>query len=94
VADARTPVVPGADPLLVIDGGDRGCGDLLLDISRQIRALPPGSRVRIISRDTAADDDLPRWCRLTSHDYLGRSSYDAENPSFDIRTANKTGGPS
>lgn len=56
----------------VVDGGDRSCGELLLVLFRTVRELPGGSRIRLIARDPIAEIDLPVWCHLTGHHYLGR----------------------
>lgn len=60
----------GAEPV-VIDGGDRSCGELLLVLHREMRDLPPGTVVELIAHDPIAPIDLPVWCHLTGHRYLG-----------------------
>lgn len=55
----------------VVDGGDRGCGELLLVLAARSRALAPGTIVRLLASDPAAPIDLPAWCHLTGHTYLG-----------------------
>lgn len=69
----------------VIDGGDRGCGELLMHLLEPLRALPARAVVRLIATDPAAPLDIPAWCHLTGHRYLGagrqpdgRSHYDLE----------------
>ncbi len=59
--------------LLLIDGGDLACGELLMLVYRQVRAEPPGSMVGIITTDPAAPIDIPAWCHLTGHHYRGFS---------------------
>ena len=49
------------------DAGDMGCGDLLVELRRQLTALGPGRTLKVIARDTGAVEDLPAWCRLTGH---------------------------
>ncbi len=56
---------------LVVDGGDRSCGELLLVLHRQIRGLPAGAVVELVAHDPIAPIDLPVWCHLTGHHYLG-----------------------
>ncbi|WP_101786083.1 sulfurtransferase TusA family protein [Nonomuraea indica] len=63
-ADARA--VP-----VVLDGGDRRCVQLLIELSRLVADLPPGSVVHLIATDPAAPLDLPAWCHLTGQHYLG-----------------------
>jgi len=62
--------------MVVIDSGDLACGELLLLLHRRIRDLPAGTIVGILSRDPAAEIDLPAWCHLTGHHYRGRTGPD------------------
>ena len=72
------------DGLHLIDGGDRGCGELLLAVHATVKSLPKGTRVRIVASDPAAPIDIPAWCHLTGHRYQGpaqhqqRAAYDVE----------------
>lgn len=59
--------------MLLIEGGDVGCGELLLMIHRQVRDLAGGTFVAIATTDPAAPIDLPAWCHLTGHRYHGRA---------------------
>ncbi|MEU5990101.1 sulfurtransferase TusA family protein [Spirillospora sp. NPDC047418] len=60
----------GADPV-VIDGGDRSCVRLLLELRGHLAELAPGTVVHLMATDPAAPIDLPAWCHLTGHAYLG-----------------------
>jgi len=69
----------------VVDGGDRACGELLLVLAARSRTLAPASTVRLLATDPAAPIDLPAWCHLTGHTYLGQG-LDAEGrPYYDVR---------
>ena len=59
------------------DGGDKGCGELLLELRRHLLALPPGTRVRIIATNSAAPSEIATWCRLAGHTLL-----DFEHPHY------------
>ena len=52
------------------DAGDMGCGDLVMALRWQLKALPPRGVIRVTARDPAAPEDLPAWCRLTGHRLL------------------------
>lgn len=70
------------------DGGDTGCGELLLDLLLFVKRQPPGSVVKVLARDPGAPREMPAWCRMTGHSLLA-----AEHPSYFIRTKSKeTGG--
>jgi len=70
----------------VIDGGDRRCVMLLLQLRTHLTDLPPDKIVHIISTDPAAPLDLPAWCHLTGHTYLGRVETAAgQRPTYALR---------
>jgi len=79
--DAR--VSPPRDPVL-IDGGDRACVRLLLELRARISGLPAGTVIHLIASDPAAPVDLPAWCHLTGHAYLG--PVPALRPTYAMRT--------
>lgn len=67
-------------PTIVIDGGDLGCGELLLLVHRAIRRASAGTRVAITTSDPAAEIDLPAWCHLTGHRYRGPAPAEPDGP--------------
>jgi tRNA 2-thiouridine synthesizing protein A len=83
--DARLP--PPPEPV-VIDGVDRACVALLLELRRRICDLPAGTVIHLIASDPAAPIDLPAWCHLTGHAYLG--SIRAAPPTYALRTTATT----
>jgi tRNA 2-thiouridine synthesizing protein A len=76
-------VTPPPEPV-VIDGGDRACGALLLALRARISGLPAGTVTHLIASDLAAPIDLPAWCHLTGHAYLGPIR--AAPPTYALRT--------
>lgn len=64
-ADAAQPA-----PASTYDAGDLGCGDLVLELRGQLRALPGGAVLHVIANDPAAPVDLPAWCGLVGHTLL------------------------
>ncbi|MEO5876285.1 MAG: hypothetical protein ABIS86_21770 [Streptosporangiaceae bacterium] len=59
------------DTPVLIDGADRACVTLLLDLRARITDLPADTLIQLIATDPAAPIDLPAWCHLTGHTYLG-----------------------
>lgn len=51
------------------DAGDMGCGPLVLELRKRLRAMP-GRVLRVTARDAGAELDLPAWCRLTTNELL------------------------
>jgi tRNA 2-thiouridine synthesizing protein A len=72
--DRRTPdpaqCGPESGPV-VIDGGDRSCVRLLLELRGRLADLPAGTLVHLLASDPAAPLDLAAWCHMTGHTYLG-----------------------
>ena len=62
---------PSPAPVLTIDGGDLGCARLLVLLRNRVAELAAGDVVHLITSDPVAPIDLPVWCRMTGHGYLG-----------------------
>jgi len=67
------------------DGGETGCGELLLDLLLFTRRLPPGTIVEVRALDPGAPLEIPAWCRLT-----GNQLIEAAHPLYLLRTASKS----
>jgi TusA-related sulfurtransferase/uncharacterized OsmC-like protein len=59
-------------PQTICDGGDLDCGSgLLLIIKKSIDPLVPGQVLEVRSRERSVAEDLPAWCRMVNHEFLG-----------------------
>lgn len=67
----------------VIDGGDSGCGELLMRMRREIRDYQDGTPIRIVTADPGARDDIPIWCRMLGHEFQRAIVHDDGRPAFD-----------
>ncbi len=74
-----------AAPVMTIDGGHRTCARLLVLLRNRIAGLPDGSIVHLVTTDPVARIDLPAWCRMTGHGYLG--PIETEPPTYAIRVS-------
>jgi tRNA 2-thiouridine synthesizing protein A len=52
------------------DAGSMGCGELVLHLSRKLKAMEAGQTLKLTARDAGAPEDLPAWCNLTGHTLL------------------------
>ncbi len=66
------PEVPG----LTVDGAGLLCVTLLLRLRAAVADAPAGTLVHVRATDPAAPLDLPAWCHLTGHRYLGEVDED------------------
>lgn len=64
--------LPVPDPMW--DFGGAGCEEgVLLKLRTLVATLEAGQVLEVRSTDPGAPEDLPAWCRMTGHDYLGAS---------------------
>ncbi|MEV0181978.1 sulfurtransferase TusA family protein [Streptomyces sp. NPDC050625] len=76
---------PAPAPDLTVDGTGLLCVTLLLKLRAAIDGAPPGTVVHVIATDPAAPLDLPAWCHMTGHDYLG--PVPGDHPVYALRLA-------
>jgi tRNA 2-thiouridine synthesizing protein A len=62
------------------DGGETGCGELLLDLLLFMKRQPDESIVRVRALDPGAPLEIPAWCRLTKHQLIA-----SEHPIYKIK---------
>lgn len=70
----------------VLDARGLRCVQVLLRLRRVVEALAPGAIVQVVTDDPAAPLDLPAWCHLTGHDYLGPHG-SVLGPAYRIKTS-------
>lgn len=68
------------DMLSEWDAGDMGCGELVLELSFRLAALPARAVLKLVARDPGAREDLPAWCRMTGHALI-----ESTHPTYFIR---------
>lgn len=73
-------------PDLTIDGGDLGCARLLLLLRDRVATMTPGDVVHLVTSDPVAPIDLPAWCHMTGHTYLGVVD-GTQRPTYAVRVA-------
>lgn len=67
-----------------LDGGDLGCARLLILLRDLVAGLADGDVVHLSTTDPVAPIDLPVWCRMTGHTYLGPVGTNPR-PTFAVR---------
>lgn len=62
----------------MFDGGDLDCGSgLILLIRENMLKVPARGILEMRSRERTVGDDLPPWCRMSGHEYLGKIDADS-----------------
>lgn len=60
-------------PVQVLDGGDMDCGSgLVLLLRDTLLGVPLGEVLELRSREPSVCGDLPPWCAMVGHEYLGK----------------------
>lgn len=55
----------------LVDGGALGCARLLLLLRAHAARLPAGAVIHLSTTNGVAPVDIPVWCRITGHTWLG-----------------------
>ncbi|MEU3607834.1 sulfurtransferase TusA family protein [Streptomyces sp. NPDC035033] len=72
-------------PDVTVDGTGLLCVTLLLRLRTRIATAAPGTVVHVLATDPAAPLDLPAWCHMTGHEYLG--PVPGDRPVYALRLA-------
>ena len=69
---SASPDLNNITPDYIFDGGDLDCGSgLILLIRESMLKTPVGGILEMRSREPTVVDDLPPWCRMVGHEYVG-----------------------
>ena len=61
----------------LFDGGDLDCGSgLVLLIRENMQQVPEGGILEMRSREPTVGGDLPPWCRMVGHEFLGAIAWE------------------
>ncbi|MFI5520621.1 sulfurtransferase TusA family protein [Streptomyces platensis] len=70
---------------VTVDGTGLLCVALLLRLRAAIAEAEPGTVVQVIATDPAAPLDLPAWCHMTGHHYLGPVHEDPDGTVYALQ---------
>ncbi|TVL90946.1 cysteine desulfurase/sulfurtransferase TusA family protein [Streptomyces sp. SAJ15] len=82
-APAAAPAAGGAGPMeapeaaadeFVVDSLGKRCPIPVIELAKVIDDVPVGGVVVVLSDDDAARLDIPAWCAMRGHDYLGETA--------------------
>ena len=57
---------------IVVDSLGTACPIPVIDLAKAVERAPSGSLLELLSDDEGAKVDIPVWCRMKRHEYLGR----------------------
>ena len=69
----------------MLDCRGRRCPAPVIELARRIGDVAAGGVVTVLADDPAARVDVPAWCRMRGHEYLGESCADDGTPAYSVR---------
>jgi len=73
------------EPDLTLDCRSMRCPQPVIELARRIADVPAGGVVAVLADDPAAATDVPAWCRLRGHEYLGANDTESGASSYLVR---------
>ena len=70
---------------LVLDCRGMRCPLPVIELARRIGRVEVGATVAVIADDPAAATDIPAWCRMRGHEYVGASAEPDGATSYIVR---------
>ena len=74
-----------ADADLELDCRDMVCPRPVIELNRRLADVEPGGVIAVATRDAAARVDVPAWCRMRGHEYVGEDEASDGTPRFLVR---------
>jgi len=76
----------GAASPLVVDARGLRCPLPVIRLAQVALDAPAGTVVEVWATDPAARADVPAWCRMRGHDYLGEVETAGDHAAYRVRT--------
>ena len=61
---------------IVVDSLGAACPIPVIDLAKAVERAPAGAVMELLSDDEGAKVDIPVWCRMKRHEFLGREDRD------------------
>jgi len=82
---ADTEATSGETPAVRLDCRGQRCPLPVIRLAREITGLKIGTTITVAADDPAAAADVPAWCRMQGHEYLGSVTERDGTPAFAVR---------
>ena len=70
---------------LELDCRGQVCPMPVIELGRRITEVEIGEVIALVADDSAARHDVPAWCRMREHEYVGEDTADDGVPRFLVR---------
>ena len=74
----------GNEELVVLDARGLRCPLPVIRLARLATERQPGTVVEVWATDPAARADIPAWCRMRGHEYLGEAAAEGEHAAYRV----------
>lgn len=71
---------------VVVDARGLRCPLPVIRLAHVALDAPAGTVVEVWATDPAARADVPAWCRMRGHDYLGELATEGDHAAYRVRT--------
>jgi tRNA 2-thiouridine synthesizing protein A len=71
--------------MLELDCRGLVCPAPVIELARHIGDVEVGALLGAVASDAAARVDVPAWCRMTGHEYVGEEKADDGVPRYVVR---------
>ena len=61
-----------SEETIVVDSLGTACPIPVIDLAKAVERAPAGALLELLSDDEGAKVDIPVWCRMKRHEFLGR----------------------
>lgn len=68
-----------------LDCRGRRCPVPVIELARHIGTVAVGATLRVVADDAAARVDIPAWCRMRGHAYVGEEPATDGIPTYTVR---------
>ena len=76
-ASPDPPAAAAELPSLTLDALGKKCPIPIIMLADRIRDVPIGQTIEVLADDPAAKTDVPAWCTLKSHEFVGAADLPA-----------------
>ncbi|WP_372736705.1 sulfurtransferase TusA family protein [Nocardioides sp.] len=73
------------EPALELDCRDLRCPLPVIELGKHIEQVALGEVIGVIAADPAAHYDIPAWCRMRDHEFLGEAAASDGTPRYLVR---------
>jgi tRNA 2-thiouridine synthesizing protein A len=71
--------------MLELDCRGLVCPAPVIELARRLSDVVVGDTLGVVSSDVAARTDVPAWCRMTGHEYVGEQTAEDGVPVYVVR---------